>query len=138
MTDKPPLDELAHHGVLGMKWGHRKAANAGQIRAARRNVSKMRDGVAAQRHKATAAKGTSSAKVENKKLSDLKASYLNNPDRVIAARMTRGEKFIAIVGGSIALPGAGFVPGLAVVTATSARSRKIEQQQADGAYNKKK
>ena len=37
-----PEETLEHYGVLGMKWGrHRAKANGTQIRAARRNVSRM-------------------------------------------------------------------------------------------------
>lgn len=126
--NKPSLAELAHHGVKGMKWGHRKAS-ALEIRTARSNLHDQKSDISAQAKKAKAATGTKNASAENKKLSDMKASFLANPDRVIAARMTRGEKFLTIIGGSIALPGAGLIPGTAIVLGTSARSRSIAKQQ---------
>jgi hypothetical protein len=128
-------DELAHSGVLGMKWGHRKSANGSQIRTARRNLSKQLDDIDTQRGIAKAAgKGTRKRTAENNKLDTMKVSFLKNPDRVIAARMTRGEKIAALI---ITAPTYGTV-GAAAIAGTSAASRRIELKQQTGQYNKKK
>jgi hypothetical protein len=119
--DKPDLDALEHVGVLGMKWGHRKTGTSSQIYRARGNVSKQRSGIKRQESKVNNASSDKSHNVEKVKLNKLRADYLRNPDRVISARMTIGEKAAALIF-------AGPV-GLAGIAATSARSRVIENKQ---------
>lgn len=124
---KPSLDDLAHYGVLGMKWGNRAKANGSDIRSARRRLTKQVDTIDTQKSVVNkTGKGQA-------KLASMKVDFLNNPDRVIANRLTRGEKaFVMLMAG----PTAGVT--VAAIAGTSAVSRRIEQKQATGAYNKKK
>jgi len=36
--EKPPLDELMHYGVPGMKWGHHKRVDSVEVTQARKAV----------------------------------------------------------------------------------------------------
>lgn len=125
--EKPSLEDLKHYGVLGMKWGQRKTASGKEILAARRRLAKDQQHRLGQMDKLLDTKrGSKERKSAEKKLADMYASFLKDPDRVIAARMTRGEKFAAlIIGGPI---------GLAGIAATSAHSRRIEAKQDAKAY----
>ena len=38
VSKKPPLGELAHYGVLGMKWGHHKRVESVNMQNARKKV----------------------------------------------------------------------------------------------------
>lgn len=120
-------EQLAHYGVVGMKWGQRKKGNAYDIRQARASVEKTnrayRD--AKENAKRTHRGNRAAAKI---KAQELKIAALKNPDRVLAARLTRGEKAIALL----------FTPiGMSAIAVTSAYSRRIEQKQETGAYDKK-
>lgn len=129
---KPPLNELAHYGVLGMKWGHTRArASGGEIRDARERV--YQDTRQYKQAKAKAS-GTADPKKRAAAYRDLKkmdVKRLKNPDRVIANRLTRGEKAIAIL---FLTP----VGASAVIGTTSAYSRRIERKQEKGLYDRKK
>lgn len=123
--EKPsPEETLEHYGVLGMKWGrHRAKANGTQIRAARRNVRRQAEDVLDQKDKVKSQpKGSASRAKEQKKFNKMKMDFLDNPDRVIAARLTRGEKIALVI---LATPAgaAGAIAG------SSAVSRAIEQRQ---------
>lgn len=129
-------DELAHYGVMGMKWGHRRAATTSQIKTARANLSVKRSKYEAQRQKVkNTAKGAARDR-QAKTLGNMKVSFLKDPDRVIAARMTRGEKALTLL--LTGVTGVGIVAGGAAIAGTSAASRRIEKKQDDGAYDKKK
>lgn len=135
--EKPSLEDLAHVGVLGMKWGHRKAASTNQIRKARRNVDIQKQRIADQKDTVNQlAKGTKNRAAGEKKLSDMKLSLLKNPDRATAARLTRGEKYLVLTFGVLVPPA--FPVAVAKIAATSAISRRIEQKQDKGKFDKKK
>ena len=128
-------DELAHHGVLGMKWGQRQSATGSQIKSARKRLKAKTTAYRAESKKLDSmASESAKRKSFEDKLKKNHQAYLKDPDRVIAARMTRGEKFAAI----LMSPGgpAGALPAATVIAATSAASRRIEYKQDTGAYNK--
>lgn len=124
--DKPVLDEnlLEHFGVKGMRWGVRNKKTAGQIRTARRKVAKARLDYNDARDQYRQGTGTKTA-VKNTRL-----AYLNHPDRATAARITKGDAFIA----ALLITPAG-AAGLAV--GSQIRSRAIEANQRTGHYNER-
>ena len=106
---------LAHFGVKGMKWGHRKSINTVQ-KAPKKKYSSDEILSARQRQfdrinkinrhaedvrLASSAKGRASAQ----KMVDKYANqYVNSKDKEIAAKSTRGEKAAAaLVYGSLAV-----------------------------------
>ena len=108
--DKPSLEELAHHGVKGMKWGVRRQMRRErnqQIKTARRNISAKQHELHDIQRRANKTKSASErAKLDA--LSSKKAAELfNHPDQVTAARLTSGEKFTTalLIGGSAAVIG---------------------------------
>lgn len=128
--DKPSLDDLAHHGVKGMHWGQRKTGT--EIRVARGHVAGQKAAVRQQEKKASAAVGTKNAAKEEAKLRKMKIDFLNNPDRVTAAKMSRGEKIASILLTGVASPLT--VASVGAIAGTSARSRVIAKRQQSGYY----
>lgn len=121
-----PEDVLNHYGVLGMKWGRTRVRATGpQIRQARRNL--QRQSLSYHDHKADVKRATSAGEkaAAREKLDQVKADFLKNPDRVVAARLTRGEKAVA----AILLP-----YGMTAIATTSVISRRIEYKQDKGRY----
>jgi hypothetical protein len=133
--EKPSLEELAHYGVLGMKWGQRKKATGREIRSARRRLStKQNELFDKQDQVKTLAKGSTARSKGEKELGKMTTDFLKNPDRVTATRLTRGEKAAFLI---ISAPSGG-LGGLAAIATSSAISRRIEKKQDDKAYDKKR
>ena len=132
--EKPPLDEyyLKHYGVLGMKWGQRKKFTGAEIREARKELRVQNKNYRAEARKVNDLKeGTAARKLGEKKLEKLNREYLENPARVAAIRMTRGEKFSSLL---FASSGVGAGLSVAAIAGTSIASRRIEAKQDAGAY----
>lgn len=131
--EKPSLPELAHYGVMGMKWGHRQKATGAQVVAARKNLRKETRAYRQDYKKyKKAADGSARKSVLEAKLRKRQEDYLNNPDRVIATRMTAGEKFTTAL--LTSETGPGFALSLGVIAGTSVASRRIEYKQENGGY----
>lgn len=94
--DKPSLEDvIEHHGVKGMHWGRRKGkVSTDEIKDARYRVHTQASKLQAQKHKVRMAKGKEATDKELKKYNTQKASFLKNPDRATAARMSKGEKVV--------------------------------------------
>lgn len=124
-------EELAHYGKMGMHWGVTRAqATPTQIRKARVNVKKEKAAYKSQAQVVKAmAKGSEARAKGEKELATMNIARLKNPDRVISARLTRGEKVASII--------AIQEGGLGLILGTSLRSRRIEYKQSQGSYDKK-
>lgn len=108
----PPLGELKHHGVKGMRWGVRAAG----IRAARNSVAKTHSALEKEQVKFIKGKSTKA------QVAKVKMAHLQNPDRSTAVLLTAGEKAaVAVL----------FTPAGAAATIATARaaSKVIESKQ---------
>jgi hypothetical protein len=124
--EKPELEDLVHHGVKGMKWGKRKARpTTADIKSARigqdaryRQLQRAEDHLNLTGTKAPVSAQKKAVRDYQKAESD----FLDNPDRAVAARMTRGEKAVTVIlaGPFAVLP----IAGSALI------SRSIEKSQA--------
>lgn len=118
--DKPDLNELAHYGVKGMKWGHRRKYTSQDIRDARiRNNSRVNMLARAAEEFNFQTSLNPNSKKTKAALRDFKtieADFLKNPDRATALRMTTGEK-AALAVLAVGVPGPG--TGIAISTSTT-------------------
>lgn len=147
--DLDPGEVLAHYGVKGMRWGHTKADDSGggsggggsakkkpthdEVVTARQNL--QRQAIDYQQAKKWAKKNTAKNSPErmlaDEKVAQLKVDFLNNPDRVTATYLTRGEKVIS----ALLIPAA--APSLAAGAVVRGGVRRhIAKKQANGGYNK--
>lgn len=133
--EKPSLDDIEHYGVLGMKWGvHKQRTTAQDIREAQNRLMVRSDKVYRQRKRRNAEKrGTPERAAQQRKLDKATRDFQNDPDRVTAARFTRGEKALLILGTP-----ATFGLSLAAIPVMNAVSLRIAYKQAHGLYNKPK
>jgi len=92
-AEKPSLEELAHYGVKGMKWGQHKKRkfSTDEIKDARARQQSRASQFEAQVHKTNLATGKKQ-EAEAKKLVKLHNELVTNKDAAVAARMTKGEK----------------------------------------------
>lgn len=121
-AEKPSLEELAHHGVKGMKWGHRKKYSTSDIKDARaRQQSRAVEvnNAAAKLNLASKAGGKGAEKAAATYAKKANA-YKSNKDAAVAARMTKGEKAVSLlIGGPI---------GAIVIAGNAAAVRSMEKK----------
>jgi hypothetical protein len=125
-VEKPgsPAEILEHHGVKGQKWGVR--SNKSTSFRKQFPTSKERT-VEIKRARATTLKSERKIMEEPSKAKrdKLYASYLKNPDRATALRMTRGEKFaVSIL--AVGLPGPGTAAAIGYTGTTVAMRKGTE------------
>lgn len=90
---KPSLEELAHHGVKGMQWGVRKTrSTSAEIHTARARQTSRHETLRRLTKTAQTAKSPSVRAAAAKQQQKVTKDILTNEDRVVAARMTTGEK----------------------------------------------
>lgn len=138
-----PINELAHFGVKGMKWGVRRTdaqlGNSGKkSKPTTADIKESRARLAS----ANAVKKVKTDQIQSKinwrseksitdaisKINKIETDALNNPDRVTAARMTKGEKLATVLTG-----GAPYISEHRRRYGGSSKS--IAKAQASGAYN---
>lgn len=127
---------LEHYGVKGMKWGHRKAVGT-DVAGGFGTRTKRRLKVDAQHIKANASVAKANVTVGKKRAAakdsarEKKLDYLNNPDRVTAATLTKGEKIALALFTSP-------VGAVAGIKTANAKANRIEYMQKTGGYNKQR
>jgi len=114
-----------------MKWGQRKTGTGLQIRVARIHTSAQKSAI--RKSKRATKKETDPEKKAELAVTtgQLQTRYLKNPNRIIAARLTSGEKAVVAL---LGLTGAGIPLATGVIAGTSARSRRIEYKQENKRY----
>lgn len=130
-------EELAHYGIKGMRWGVRSHIPSSQVRAARARINKQSAGLdrKAAEILVTTKRGSAAREAGKKTLRDMHVDFLKNPDRVVAMRMTLGEKIAA---GLLTATGAGAPAVGAAVLGQQIVSRRVQFKQETGAYDKLK
>jgi len=129
--DKPPLDELAHYGVKGMKWGvtHDTPGGGGSSSPTKQDIYAARAKVYAHRqkygrsydaYKAALKRGDQkTADYHDKRMLELDRQAATSDYEATAMRMTRGEKVAAyLLAGPL---------GLAYVGLRSAQRKSAER-----------
>lgn len=127
--EKPSLEELSlqHFGVKGMHWGVKRGVGP-EIRRARRSV--MADKVALRDQKRVISgtkRGSAERTKAKKKFADMKVNALNNPDRAMAVRLTRGEKAALLLFNST--NPVSFAGAVGAIAGTAIESRVIAKRQ---------
>lgn len=93
----PPLEEVLHSGVKGMRWGVRnKRPTGSQIHGARQRQDQRLRELFRQDDIASTSSGRTKISAEAKAKKVAK-DFQTNEDRVTAARMTKGEKAISLI-----------------------------------------
>jgi hypothetical protein len=121
--EKPSLEDLAHHGVKGMKWGQRKARpSTSDIHDARARQASRQNEINQNIGRLNLAKsGSKQQDALAKKVATGMDKFDTNKDAAVAARMTKGEKAAAVMlTGPI---------GLLVIGANKAHVKKLEKIQ---------
>lgn len=129
IEQKPSLEEvLEHHGVMGMKWGHRKATDGGSSggSAPKKTKPTKQDIMDARARQASRLSDYNrkvdaynlakpGSKSEAKALKDVQKAddiLSKGADAKTAAKMTSGEKWVAgISWGVVAVTSAGLIAG---------------------------
>lgn len=152
--DMTPEDVIAHYGKKGMRWGVTNDSDGGgsgggtssakakpssdAVKVARENLQRQQLDIKSAKRDArmTTGKGSVERALANDKVKEMKVDLLNNPDRVTALYLTKGEKIWmgAVATAGIAVGGPGAVAGNAAGRALQRRS--IEKKQRTGAYYK--
>lgn len=118
----PDMEDLEHHGVKGMHWGQRRARpSSSDIKSARKRLDSSLSSFQRQDDKTNASKGKEHDK-NAATLAKMEASFLKNPDRATALRMTKGEKALTAIL-TVAVPPA----GLAVVGVRVGARKAVER-----------
>ena len=148
--DKPPLDEIYHYGVQGMRWGRRRFDTSSEYSSDRHSTYKKaettedaRDKTSRDHRRAKLAKERMkgiSGNPENKSqvelvrdYKDAMRQYKNNPNRTRASRTILGEKaavtaLAVVTGGGSAVVGVGVRAG---------RNAVVRTRQNSGYYDRK-
>jgi hypothetical protein len=130
--DKPSLDELAHHGVKGMKWGSRRGKsesvssakpNGSEIHAARARHNDRMDRLETEGARLSFAKSASDKQRVLNGIHAIANEKGAHEDANVATRLTRGEKIAnTIVSGGLS-------------TAVASRSMKKQGREAHDMLN---
>jgi hypothetical protein len=98
--DKPDILTMIHSGVKGMKWGVRKkTSTSSEIKDARvRQAVRERRLASAtdQLNLVSAGSNAAAKKAAVKKFQQAHKDLLTSEDRVVAARMTKGDKWLQV------------------------------------------
>jgi hypothetical protein len=132
-------ESLHHYGVKGMKWGVTRAPSGKQIRAARYRVDRKRQGLKDQLHNVSEAhKSGDKARLDRETAAflSMNKSFLKNPDRATAMRITRGEKALLLIAGTVAAPGIGTAAAATKIGASSVARKVVEKRQRTGYYDR--